>query len=169
MPRLCMFCLLGGALLLSGCHWGCLTKRESELNCPTDIRKTVPWCAGEDAIFRCPCGPSQDFYGHKPTCWGQWPASGRDWRDAYCGYQMLCPMPGVMHPQVAPEEVLEEGVPNPIETTPPELPQPPQSNLEAPKLEAEPQWPTSEQPVSYESRTNKMQHPPWESESTFLR
>lgn len=79
--------MLLAALLISliGCHHGILTKRESELNCPTDIRRTVPWCAGEDAIFHCPCGPSRVFYGHKPTCWGIWPAPGSAWRDSYCG------------------------------------------------------------------------------------
>ena len=72
--------------ILSGCqHFGYVAKRESELNCPTDIRQTIPWCAGEDAIFHCPCGPSSDFHGYKPTCWGVWPAPGAQWRDAFCG------------------------------------------------------------------------------------
>jgi hypothetical protein len=62
-----------------------LAKREAEKCCPTDIRKTVPWCAGEDAIFHCPCKPSCAFYGYKPTCWGTWPASGAAWRDMHCG------------------------------------------------------------------------------------
>ncbi len=72
--------------LLSGCsQYGLFVKQESECNCPTDIRQTVPWCAGEDAIFHCPCGPDREFYGHKPTCWGVWPAPAAQWRDAYCG------------------------------------------------------------------------------------
>jgi hypothetical protein len=71
---------------LGGCSpCGCLVKRQSELNCPTDIRQTVPWCAGEDAIFHCPCGPDRNFYGYKPTCWGVWPASSAEWRDSRCG------------------------------------------------------------------------------------
>ena len=71
--------------LLSGCHhYGILVKRESELNCPTDIRKTVPWCAGEDAIFKCPCGPNEQFHGHKPTSWRLWQTSGAEWRDMHC-------------------------------------------------------------------------------------
>lgn len=70
----------------TGCQsYGIFAKREAELHCPTDIRKTIPWCAGEDAIFHCPCGPDQDFYGHKPTRWDIWPASGAEWRDVYCG------------------------------------------------------------------------------------
>ena len=88
MQRYSFVLLMGGALLLNGCHFGYYPKRQSELNCPTDIRQTVPWCAGEDAVFRCPCGPSPQFYGHKPTCWGTWPASGAQWRDSYCG----CPL-----------------------------------------------------------------------------
>ena len=45
----------------------------------------VPWCAGEDAVFHCPCGPNEAFYGYKPTCWGVWPTSGAEWRDIHCG------------------------------------------------------------------------------------
>ncbi|QEG36021.1 hypothetical protein Pr1d_33300 [Bythopirellula goksoeyrii] len=84
--------LTGSTLLLGGCHHGCLIKRRSELRCPTDIRQMVPWCAGEDAIFHCPCKPSPVFYGHKPTCWGAWPASGPEWRDAYCGCVLSDPV-----------------------------------------------------------------------------
>lgn len=80
--------------ILSGCNpVGLSVKRQSELNCPTDIRQTVPWCAGEDAIFRCPCGPAQDFYGHKPTCWRTWPAPASVWRDSYCGGLQTLPQP----------------------------------------------------------------------------
>src|SRR5262245_17947384 len=80
--RLCLPLLLVAA---TGCHsFGPLVKRDSELNCPTDIRRTVPWCAGEDAIFHCPCGPDGPFYGHRPTCWRTWPAPASVWRDEYC-------------------------------------------------------------------------------------
>ena len=80
-----LICLLG----ISGCcPCGCLVKRQSEMNCPTDIRQTVPWCAGEDAIFHCPCGPDNSFYGYKPTCWSVWPAPGAEWRDAQCSPQL---------------------------------------------------------------------------------
>ena len=88
MPVLRILALIAGAVVTSGCHCGCLMKRESEANCPTDIRQTVPWCGGEDAIFHCPCRPACEFYGYKPTCWGIWPASGAEWRDAYCGSPM---------------------------------------------------------------------------------
>jgi hypothetical protein len=81
--RRATICLL--AMVATGCQVGIFAKRESECSCPTDIRKTVPWCAGEDAVFICPCGPSGDFYGHKPTCWRTWPAPATVWRDAYCG------------------------------------------------------------------------------------
>lgn len=74
------------ALTICGCKsTGLLAKREAEKCCPTDIRKTVPWCAGEDAIFHCPCEPSTAFYGYKPTCWRTWPSSGSAWRDIHCG------------------------------------------------------------------------------------
>ena len=78
----CLLCLLG-ASGCSPCGW--LVKRQSEQSCPTDIRQTVPWCVGEDAIFHCPCGPDRSFYGYKPTCWGVWPAPAAEWRDARCG------------------------------------------------------------------------------------
>ena len=81
-------CLLLSLALLSGCqNFYCYrAKRESEKNCPTDIRQMVPWCAGEDAIFHCPCGPDcNGYYGYKPTCWGAWTTSGAEWRDIHCG------------------------------------------------------------------------------------
>jgi hypothetical protein len=85
--------LLLMAAAMSGCHsFGPLVKRDSEENCPTDIRKTVPWCAGEDAIFQCPCGPSEDYYGHKPTCWRTWPGPTTVWRDSYCAGACQCPL-----------------------------------------------------------------------------
>lgn len=93
--------LTGSTLLLAGCHWGCTVKRESELNCPTDIRKTIPWCAGEDAIFHCPCQTSCVYHGHKPTCWSSWPSSGAQWRDSYCG----CKVPMEDYPTLESEEV----------------------------------------------------------------
>jgi hypothetical protein len=84
MPMLRIFCLVAGLVALTGCHrYGCLVKRESEQNCPTDIRQTIPWCAGEDAVFQCPCRPAHDFYGHRPPGWHPWPTSGAEWRDAY--------------------------------------------------------------------------------------
>lgn len=125
MPALRYVIPLACVVLLSGCHqFGYLVKRESELNCPTDIRQTVPWCAGEDAIFRCPCGPSHDFYGHKPTCWGIWPAPGAQWRDAYCGplqrdYADEIPLPApLLIPHTDPKTGAEptedvEDLPNP--------------------------------------------------------
>jgi len=75
------------ALATCGCKSvGIGAKREAEKCCPTDIRKTVPWCAGEDALFQCPCEPDATYYGYKPTCWGIWPSSGAAWRDSHCGH-----------------------------------------------------------------------------------
>ncbi len=91
-----LVCILG----VGGCRpCGCMIKRESELNCPTDIRQTVPWCAGEDALFHCPCGPDDSFYGYKPTCWNDWPAGGAEWRDSRCGPPMTnCGREGAVIP-----------------------------------------------------------------------
>ena len=58
-----------------------LRKRASELQCPTDIRKTTNWCAGEDAVFSCPCGPDSEYYGYQPTCWRGWPTGAAEWRE----------------------------------------------------------------------------------------
>src|SRR5690606_29569223 len=76
--------LIAVVIPLTGCHhYGFLVKREQELECPTDIRQTVPWCAGEDAVFQCPCGPSSHYHGMRPPAWRPWPTSGAEWRDAY--------------------------------------------------------------------------------------
>jgi len=111
MPTKKKIYLLGCIVLLSGCHqhYGVLVKRESEQNCPTDIRQTVPWCAGEDAIFRCPCGPNEQFHGHKPTCWRPWQSSGAQWRDLHCE-----PL-GATCETGLPESFSGEQVPQPIE------------------------------------------------------
>lgn len=108
MSKLHTVFVIASTLLYGGCHHGFLPKRQSELNCPTDIRQTIPWCAGEDAIFQCPCGPSPHFYGHKPTCWGHWPASGSEWRDSYCGYPVIySQQPEMIIPQPAAEPLPE--------------------------------------------------------------
>ncbi|HJQ81919.1 MAG TPA: hypothetical protein VJ828_18280, partial [Lacipirellulaceae bacterium] len=83
--------------VVTGCHVGCCSKRASEKKCPTDVRKTHCWCFGEDALFRYPCGPNRVYYGHKATCWREWPTSGSHWRDVHCGPTMS---PGVMQHEV---------------------------------------------------------------------
>ena len=70
---------------LSGCRCGCLEKRGTELAFPTDVRKSQFWCFGEDALFHYPSSPKGEFYGHRPTCWREWPADGAEWRDLHCG------------------------------------------------------------------------------------
>jgi hypothetical protein len=73
------------------------------------------WCFGEDALFRYPCGPNRVYYGHKATCWREWPSSGSEWRDAHCG-------PPMVHGHVPYEQYDAHGAP-PLETTAP-LPAP---------------------------------------------
>ena len=85
MARLNLVIIALAAMMCNGCYFGPYMKRTSELNCPTDIRRTIPLSIGEDAVFRCPCRPACDFYGHKPTCWSDWPTPGTVWRDACCG------------------------------------------------------------------------------------
>jgi hypothetical protein len=85
MRLLHYLCLVLTLAMISGCHVGCLGKRAQECKCPTDIRHTLPGCIGEEAIFHCPCGPACAYFGYKPTCWGEWPASGACWRDEHCG------------------------------------------------------------------------------------
>ena len=87
---------------LNGCQHGILGKRNAELCCPTDIRKTHVGYFGEDAIFCPPCGPDHEYYGHKPTCWRDWPSTGADWRDGTCGPGITC-APGVEDSAVGPE------------------------------------------------------------------
>jgi hypothetical protein len=102
-------CLAG----MAGCrHYCCWGKRMSEKHCPTDVRKAHVWCFGEDAIFRWPCGPNSEFYGHKPTCWREWPAEAPVWRDLYCG---------PVGPEAGPYEQYDEKVlmgPTPIPAYP---------------------------------------------------
>lgn len=149
------------ALVAGGCrHYGLLVKREAEKSCPTDIRRTVPWCAGEDAIFKCPCEPSTQFYGYRPTCWRTWPSSASAWRDMYCGNQHheavimdlanqnpeligLPPMEvAPLPPEPAVEESKEEAPPAPQASDP--LPQPQSSRKpivepkQSPRTELEP-------------------------------
>ena len=109
--RIVSIALLSGVTLLGGCYQGLMMKRKQEIQCPTDIRQKVPWCAGEDALFHGPCGPDSDFYGMKPTCWGEWPASGADWRNAFCGSPAECyplPLGATVPGKVAPGEMAGE-------------------------------------------------------------
>lgn len=94
---------------LLGCQYGLLGKRTSECHCPTDIRQTIPGYPGEDAIFHCPCGPSHDYFGYKPTCWGIWPSPGREWREQYCG---------PLAPDWSAGEVSAEGSGQPLDAVP---------------------------------------------------
>jgi len=93
MRRIGIIGLVLSLALVGGCHHCLCGKRASEQHCPTDVRKSHFWCFGEDAIFRYPCGPKEDFYGHEPTCWREWPASGSVWRDANCGPSEVAIMP----------------------------------------------------------------------------
>lgn len=114
--------LIAVVIPLTGCHhYGFLVKREQELECPTDIRQTVPWCAGEDAVFQCPCGPSSHYHGMRPPAWRPWPTSGAEWRDAYgamptanCEPAVKSVMPG--------EELMVPTEALPQQVAPPELP-----------------------------------------------
>jgi hypothetical protein len=72
----------------SGCNLCCWGKRNSELEGPTDIRKSLYWCFGEDAVFEQPLGPSREDYGLKPTCWREWPDGGPRCFNAGCGPTM---------------------------------------------------------------------------------
>ncbi|MCA9266253.1 MAG: hypothetical protein KDA60_20475 [Planctomycetales bacterium] len=98
IQKICRLALAATILVAPGCHHGIFTKRQSELCCPTDIRKMHKWKFGEDAIFQSPCGPNQEFYGYRPTCWYEWPATGQDWRNTFC-------------PQGTCEAGLDNGVP----------------------------------------------------------
>jgi hypothetical protein len=155
--------------VVSGCHsFGPLVKRDSELNCPTDVRRTVPWCWGEDAVFHCPCGPDGPYYGHRPTCWRTWPTPATVWRDSYCP----CPQPaGVCGPcaiegqgVVVDEQVIvlpqpEEMAPRPAQPptqlvtppVPPVLENPVEGNVAPPALEPLP--PTSQTLPASANRT----------------
>lgn len=91
---------------------GICTKRENELCCPTDIRKTHCWCFGEDAIMRGPCGPKEELYGYEPTYWRAWPTTF----PAECDDGEFVPQPtGPTLPPANPSDTLP--VPPPPSTT----------------------------------------------------
>lgn len=145
ITRLCIVTAL--TVLSVGCHsFGLCAKRESESNCPTDIRKTVPWCAGEDAIFVCPCGPEGNFYGHRPTCWRDWPTSAAAWRDMSCGPTVIAESVKTSEPNPfrgsQPATVLPTPAPEPDPITLPPLP-----NGEAKAIEEDAQPETLGPPV----------------------
>ncbi len=114
-------------VVVSGCHVGCCSKRASEKKCPTDIRKTHCWCFGEDALFRYPCGPNRVYYGHKATCWREWPSSGSEWRDAHCGPPLA--------PAMMPHEAEMMPVPPMTEPAPAEIRKSRPSSIESDALE----------------------------------
>ena len=93
MQRIGIITLAIGLVITSGCNLCLCGKRAGEQHCPTDVRKGHFWCFGEDAVFHGPCGPDEEFYGHEPTCWREWPASGSDWRDAHCGPPVVASIP----------------------------------------------------------------------------
>jgi len=95
----------------SGCNICCWGKRATELESPTDIRKSHFWCLGEDAVFAQPMGPSREDYGLKPTCWREWPADG-----ARCLEDGCCPPSTVpMNGNVPPNQEWEPRMPGRID------------------------------------------------------
>ena len=79
--RLIIVLALAGFTAGCSCGW----YRRAEQTCPTDARQIYPACAGEEAVRRCPCGPDTMFYGHKPTCWDNWPAGWDQYQMDHCG------------------------------------------------------------------------------------
>ncbi len=75
--------------------WSGCAIRQAEECCPTDIRK-MQHSVGEDAIRQSPCGPDCGYYGHKPTCWREWPASWPLYKQHVCAAA-----PETCHPMVA--------------------------------------------------------------------
>jgi hypothetical protein len=72
--RIGTFLVAASLLASTGCLCqGICTKRQNELCCPTDVRKTHFWCFGEDSIMHCPCGPKEELYGYEPTQWREFP------------------------------------------------------------------------------------------------
>ena len=70
---------------LAGCHSAYPGRRSAQPCCPQDLHGKAAWWCGHDAQFLQPCGPSAEYFGYKPTCWGVWPTSAEEWRDNQCG------------------------------------------------------------------------------------
>jgi hypothetical protein len=103
MWRIGQLLVFGYLTLAAGCccH-GVFTKRENEVCCPTDIRKTHYWCFGEDAKIHGPCGPKEELYGYEPTSWREFPdvaavCYGVEFNDSPMGVESL-PEPGIQPP-----------------------------------------------------------------------
>ncbi len=143
-----------------------------EHDCPTDARRL--YCGfGEEAVRRGPSGPSSQFYGHKPTCWREWP---QGW---HC-YGMPCDDPSAcMQPVVMGEEIVQEEMATPVDaassahpvpSTPAlnrpgaaELPVPPQATPPAP-ADPIPMEATPPEPMTWSAPTKK--NPANESRAT---
>ena len=119
-------------LVVAGVSTGCCTwYRQAEQTCPTDARRIYPACAGEEAVRQCPCGPDTMFYGHKPTCWGDWPQGWKQYQEDLCGPSCLScdpsmsvqPVPAAA-PRMAPSEPVEVPKSSPGPKPAPSLPTP---------------------------------------------
>lgn len=134
-----------GTLLVAVCFTassGCLcrgicTKRDNELCCPTDVRKTHFWCFGEDAFIQGPCGPKEELYGYEPTCWREFPAVPPCYGFDYC--ERPRPLPPVNEelpslPVAQPPASASSPIGNPFadHTQPADAPGQPQPNLSPP-------------------------------------
>ena len=149
-----------GILLVAVClgaSSGCLckgicTKRDNELCCPTDVRKTHFWCFGEDAYIHGPCGPKEELYGYEPTCWREFPAVPPCYGFDYC--ERPRPLPPVNEelpalPVGQPPASASSPISNPFadHTQPADAPGPPQPNLSPPSTAAPPVIPPQSNPA----------------------
>ncbi len=108
VPKISVTVVALSLAVCCGCHSGPWGKREQELSCPTDVRKSLHWCWGEDAIFDCPCGPDEAYHGYKPTCWHDWQAPATVWRDERCGGPCMNSQPVGM--QIISERTVSPGM-----------------------------------------------------------
>lgn len=133
MPRLSLSHVLFAAIGVASV--GCQLNRSEEQCCPTDARRLVYSCAGQEAVRQGPCGPNEAFYGHHPTCWGSWPNGWEVYQADHCAQATAvaatpvasdscdaCETAGPSHP-VAVESVPREPAPTeaePVWTAPEE-------------------------------------------------
>lgn len=68
---------------------GCTLSRNEDC-CPTDARRLVYSCAGQEAVRQGPCGPNEAYYGHHPTCWSAWPDGWRQYEADHCSHEGSC-------------------------------------------------------------------------------
>ncbi|TWT97626.1 hypothetical protein Pla108_17780 [Botrimarina colliarenosi] len=106
---------------------------KSNTCCPTDARRMVLSCAGEEAVRQGPCGPDASYYGYQSTCWESWPSNWEEHERQRCYECQTCETEAHLATPT-PAANYEESVFGPT-TSPLILPRKSEAPVEAPSIE----------------------------------